>query len=501
MGGVAAASVTYVSTTTLTAMTPPLAAGEHDLRVTTPDGEATIEDAFETVGPWTGYFAEGATSSLFDTRLALLNTNPLAANVALRFLASDGTIRTHTLGVGAQSRATVDVKTLAGMAAAEFSTTIESDIPIVADRTMTWDAVTRYGAHAETAIPAPSATWYLAEGATHSGFDLFYLLQNPGSTETQVRVRYLRPSGAPLEKTYRLAPTSRTNIWVNVEEFDGLGAALASTDVSAVIESLDVTPIIVERALYLSSAGRLFNAGHESAGVTAPHLQWFLAEGATGPYFDLFVLIANPNAQAADVRVTYLLTDGRTFSRTFTAAPNSRSNIWVDAEEFAGIDGYPLADVAVSTTVEALNGVPIIVERSLWWPGTFAQWHEAHNSAGAWQTGTAWALAEGEVGGPVGEETYVLVANTSTFAGSARVTLLFEDGSSSVRTYALPPQSRTNVAIGPDFGAIASNRRFGVLVESLGDTPAQIVVERAMYHNAGATFWAAGTNALATRLR
>ena len=38
----------------------------------------------------------------------------------------------------------------------------------------------------------------------------------------------------------------------------------------------------------------LFSAGHESAAVRAPALQWFLAEGATGPYFDEFILIANP---------------------------------------------------------------------------------------------------------------------------------------------------------------------------------------------------------------
>jgi hypothetical protein len=44
------------------------------------------------------------------------------------------------------------------------------------------------------------------------------------------------------------------------------------------------------------------------------------------------------------------------------------------------------------------------------------------------------------------------------------------------------------------------NRRFGIVVQSLGDTPAQIVVERAMYSNAGGVLWSAGTAAVATRL-
>ena len=41
---------------------------------------------------------------------------------------------------------------------------------------MTWDA-RGYGSHAETAVAAPTPTWYLAEGATHSGFQLFYLVR------------------------------------------------------------------------------------------------------------------------------------------------------------------------------------------------------------------------------------------------------------------------------------------------------------------------------------
>jgi hypothetical protein len=62
-------------------------------------------------------------------------------------------------------------------------------------------------------------------------------------------------------------------------------------------------------------------------------------------------------------------------------------------------------------------------------------------------------------------------------------------------------QSRFNVDVGTQFGAAAANRRMGALVESLGASPAPIVVERAMYTNAGGRLWAAGTNALATKIR
>jgi hypothetical protein len=134
----------------------------------------------------------------------------------------------------------------------------------------------------------------------------------------------------------------------------------------------------------------------------------------------------------------------------------------------------------------------------MWWPGpTAAFWAEAHNSAGLTATGRAWALAEGEVGGPRDAETYILIANRGG-ADSAKVTLYFEDGSSVARVFALKASSRTNVAVGFEFPE-ASGRRFGTVVEALGPDP-QIVVERAMYSNAGGVTWAAGTNASGTKL-
>jgi hypothetical protein len=174
----------------------------------------------------------------------------------------------------------------------------------------------------------------------------------------------------------------------------------------------------------------------------------------------------------------------------------SRFNIWVDYEDDA------LANTAVSTTVTSTNGVPIMVERAMWWPGPDASnWQEAHNSPGETTTGTRWAMAEGEDGGPRGTETYVLVANTSNFAGQVRATLLFEDGSAPLqKTFTVAANSRANVVPYSDFPE-SRGKRFGMIVESLGGQPIQIVVERAMYSNAQGVNWAAGTNAVATKLQ
>ncbi len=441
------------------------------------------------------YLAEGATGAFFSTRLALANPTAAQALVLTRFQKGDGSTVTDYRVLPPFSRSTIDVETLPGLEAAEFSTLVEADVQVVADRTMSWDE-SGYGSHAERGILTRSATkWYFAEGATFGPFNLFYLVQNPTTDAAQIKVTYLLGSGAPLVKNYTVAPQSRFNIWVDNEGVtDPALAALANAELSAIIESTNGVPIIAERAMYLDQPGRPYGAGHESAGVTAPATQWFLAEGATGDYFDLFILIANPGPTPANVQADYLLDTGQVITRTYTVPGNSRFNIWVDQEP-------GLANAALSTRLTSTNAVPIIVERAMWWPGpTAATWQEAHNSPGETTSGTRWALAEGEVGGPRETETYVLIANTSSFAGTARVTVLFEDGTAPVsRDFALAASSRSNVAPAADFPSTVG-KRFGMLIESLGSTPAQIVVERAMYSNANGVHWAAGTNALATRL-
>lgn len=440
-------------------------------------------------GLFTRYFAEGATGRLFQTRLALANPGQTDVAVLLTFLKGDASQLRTAVTVGAHARATVDVQDVPGMEAAEFSTIIEATDTIVADRTMSWDA-SGYGGHTETAIAAPAMRWYLAEGATHSGFQLYYLVQNPGSTDADLQVTYLRPPpAAPLIRVHTIPAHSRANIYVNAED-----PALASTDVSAILDVTNAVPVIVERAMYLDTGGQLFGSGAASAGVTQPSRTWFLAEGATGSFFDLFVLIANPNGAAADLVVTYSMPDGRQIVTTRQVPASSRVTIWVDTEDAR------LASTAVSTSVR--SSLPVIVERSMWWPGPSATtWHEGHNSPGATITGTRWVIADVERGGPRSADTYLLVANTSARPGQARVTLLFEDGTTSTQVYPLLPTSRLNVHPGDD-GEFpeAMGRRCSAIIDSLGSPPADLVVERGMYWNANGTTWAAGTNALGTAI-
>jgi uncharacterized protein YkwD len=482
----------------------PLSSSGNDGGNGDPDGDGLtnyqeyIEAGTHPRGTVTRYLAEGANNTFFSTSIAVLNPSATTAVRALLRVQPEGQQeRNRPFLVPPHTRFTFTSVDLIPLTGDPFSSIIEADGPIVVDRTMTWDA-TGFGAHAEAAVTAPATTWYLAEGSTSGDFSLFYLLQNPSASSVTATVRYLRPSPQPpLERTYTLRPRSRTTIPV-----DGVAPELASTDVSGVITA--TAPIIVERSMYMNRPGEAFAAGHESAGVTGTASTWFLAEGATGNFFELFVLIANPNATASAVTIDYLLENGTTLSKSYAIGANSRYTIWVDEETFDG-GAKLLANRSLSMRVRATNGVPIIVERSMWWPQ--GAWYEAHNSPGTTVTGTRWGLAGGQTGS-VGDGpewlrpawlTYVLIANTSAFAGQAEVSIYLENGATETRTVDLPAQSRTSVGMHDLFPA-TTDARFGVVVRSVGSTPPQIVVERAMYSTVNGLLWSAGTNALATRL-
>ena len=110
-------------------------------------------------------------------------------------------------------------------------------------------------------------------------------------------------------------------------------------------------------------------------------------------------------------------------------------------------------------------------------------------------TSTKWGLAEGRSGGLRAYQTYILLANPGTVKANVTVTVLREGQPPIDKTYEVNPRSRFNVQTGPgtDVPELA-DERFGALITS--DQP--IVVERAMYSDAGGQTWAAGTSANAT---
>ncbi len=455
-----------------------------------PDGDGRTNAQEEDAGTHPNgqvrrFLAEGATGTFFHTSIALANPSPtLGATAVLTFDRGDGTRIRRPIGIPAGRSAVVDAGAIPGLEGADVSTTVESDLLLGVQRSMTWgpSAAAAYGSHAESAGPAPSATWFLAEGSTVLGFDLYYLLQNPQATTTQATVRYLLPSGTTITQTYNLAPGSRTTIHVN--DIAGLDETDVSGDITA------NAPIVVERAMYRGAPGRPFALGHASMGVTAAATSWFLAEGATGSFFDLYVLIANPGGTDATVQARYARPDGSTVSQTYTVRAHSRFSVYVDA-----IPG--LEATSVATTLTSTNAVPIVAERAMYWPGGFFDYYEGHSSVGSTTTALNWIVSGGEHGGNSAAQTFVLIANTDDRVGEATVTTLFDrsvivGSPPPPTTISLPANSRTTLPI------TTGGATFGVLVTSSGASPVQLVVESAVYRSADGVLWSSGSNSLGT---
>ena len=255
-------------------------------------------------GPRRYYLAEGATGPLFDMDVAIANPNDEVAPVTVTFMKTDGSTVQQAHQVGALNRVTIHVNDIPELATADVSTVVESTngLDLAVERTMTWDAEA-YGGHSGTAVESPQTRWYFSEGS-QGFFDTYLLLANPGAATAHVSVTFLLESAPPVVHRVDIGPTSRGTV------FAGDLAALRARSFSIVVES-DV-PVIAERSMYWSAAGEFWVGGHESAGVEAPALRWTHAEGATGAFFDTYLLLANPNDAETQARVTYLLPDGST---------------------------------------------------------------------------------------------------------------------------------------------------------------------------------------------
>lgn len=430
-----------------------------------------------TVKEFTYALAEGATGAFFDLDITVANAGNVAAPLAIDFLPEGGTPVQTTNSAGANAPLQIHADQVTDLGATSTIVRSLDAVPLAIERTMSWDP-RGYGGHGGGAV-SPATRWLFAEGA--QGFlKTYILLANDNAKQAAVTVKFLLEGGGVVTHVVNVPARSRETI-----------DAGSLKDVVNRSFGLDITadaPIIAERAMYFSmGTDRLFDGGHESAGVNETSTRWFLAEGATGPFFDCFILLSNPNNAQARVRLTYLLSDGATYVQDVTIAPNSRETI--NVETVAPL----LANAAVSTTVT--SDIGIVAERAMYWPNVSEGWREAHNSFGVTQTGLRWGLADGRLGGPRSYATFILLANPNQQDAEVRVRFL-QAGTETTRIYRLPRTSRLTIQAGD----IAELREgvFGAEIQVLNFQP--IAVEKALYWNAEGQIWAAGTNVTATRL-
>jgi parallel beta-helix repeat protein len=350
----------------------------------------------------TWYLAEGSTGSdangSFETWILVQNPGDKAANVDVTYMTQSGEVAGPSIQLGPGVRWSVNV---AETVPDEWhvSTMVEANQPVVAERSMYWDANgTRQAAHSSIGTMTPSSDWYFAEGSTGSdgngGFETWVLVQNPGDEVANIDITYMTQSGEVAGPSFQLPPRVRwsTNTADTVPGQWHVAAQVSSDQ-----------PVVAERSMYWNSTTTYRQSAHSSIGSIQSSDTWYLAEGSTGSdasgAFETYVLVQNPSNNVANVDITYMTPQGAVAGPSIALAPKAR---WTAN---AG-DTVP-GEWGVAARVS--SDQPVIATRSMYWTTPFTYRQAASSSIGAPFASNTWNMAEGSTSG--GMETYILVQN------------------------------------------------------------------------------------------
>ncbi|MBU4218756.1 MAG: hypothetical protein KKB90_07300, partial [Actinobacteria bacterium] len=195
----------------------------------------------------------------------------------ITYMLGDGTTRDQEVTVGATSRYTVMVKDILGEgddASYDFSARVQSTngVPIVAERPIyfNYQGYTRLnwpGGHNVIGATCTATFYYFAEGTCRPGFDPYICLQNPESTDAEVKITYMLGDGTTRDQEVTVGATSRHTVMV--KDVLGEGDDVLH-DFSARVQSTNGVPIVAERPIYFNYQGytRLnWPGGHDVLGL------------------------------------------------------------------------------------------------------------------------------------------------------------------------------------------------------------------------------------------
>jgi hypothetical protein len=398
------------------------------------------------------YFAEG-NALTFSERLAVLNPSAGTANVRFNLLRQPGPTVLRDATVPAGGRADLLVND-------QFNDTsdvpaiIESNAPVVAERFMSFGNDITAG----PGVSQPSRVWYFAEGSTNGTDKTYLLLFNPQSLDATATITYIQNDGRTAEQFVKIAPLQRTVVTVG----DGLADAGFGARVIATV------PIVVERTMIFSPDNSATTGGvHTAPGIVKLSRHWYFAEGTTQAPFQMNILVLNPNAQPANVAVTFLTDSGTSLTRKYAVPPQTRLPINVNEVVPA---------LGIATTVVADR--PIAAERAMYWNnsgGSSTTPSAGAANAGATEPAFIWLFADGRTSDNFLE--YLLLSNPSKNQARVTVEFVLADGSKASQSVVMAGGSRYTLAahqLYPNQLALAATVR----------STQPIVAERSLYPGA-----------------
>jgi len=111
---------------------------------------------------------------------------------------------------------------------------------------------------------APITTFYFAEGTCRPGFDPYLCIQNPGNSDADVTITYMKGDGTTDSETLTVPKNSRSTVTVRNKLGEGDDAA---HDFSAKVQCTNGQEIIAERPMYFNYKS-IWTGGHDVVGLT-----------------------------------------------------------------------------------------------------------------------------------------------------------------------------------------------------------------------------------------
>ena len=418
----------------------------------------------ELLMPTTFYFAEGYTGGGFQEYLCLGNPNATGTFAIITYMFPDGSTQEQEVGLGANSRATVNVNAVVG-ADKQVSARVDCDLPIVAERPMYFDYQGKWtGGHDVVGATSTSDTWYFAEGYTGQGFDEWICVLNPGDSPADLTFFFqTQEEGEKMVNGFSVPANSRVSFRAN----DLLGGGSYQTSLK--LESTQ--PVVAERPMYFDYqgiGGWGWTGGHCVMGASELATGYYFAEGTTQGGFEEWLTIQNPGLAEINVHATYFLGSGTPIEMDYPVPPARRSTVYVPTD--AGVD----QDVSVHLT----SSQPFLAERPMYFDyqgmGAWG-WTGGHCVIGATADSTDWFFAEGYTGS--GFEEWLCIQNPGATDAAVSVTYYPEGGAAPiVREHTVAANSRYTIPVNVDAGA-------GLTISAGISSDEPVIVERPMYFN------------------
>ena len=432
-------------------------------------GRLNAAAAVAAVGQNSWYFAEGTTRSGFDEWLCVLNPDSQDAQVDFDFLISGGETQRASFTVTAQSRFSLNVRSVVGNDK-DVAAVVSSANSIVAERPMYFNYQGKWAGGSDArAASHPATEWYFAEGTTRSGFEEWVTLANPGYQDATVDLLYLVGPGQGYNRGQQCIIPARSRLTVNVNETIG-------PDLDVSLHLTSSLPIVAERPMYYNYHG-VWAGGDDVMGALSASKEWYFAEGTTRSGFEEWLTLANPGSQDTTAHIEYLLGAGQ--------GSNTSQDWQIPAHSRATINVNMAVGPEVDVSLHVASGQPIVAERPMYFDyHGIAQ--GGHDVMGATQAGNNWYFAEGTTRS--GFEEWLTLANPGDGEASVRVEYLLGAGQGTNKQlyYAVPGHSRITVSVNQAVGE-------GVDVSLHLTSNLAIVAERPMYFSYGSQGWRGGT--------